>query len=75
MKHENHDSATLAVLRHYGSPETRDEFLSLFYMGNVPDVIPAEEECDFPEKFQLATLIDTPSSPQCWRSLACSSSA
>jgi hypothetical protein len=61
MTHESHDSPVLAVLKNYGSPETRDEFLSLFYIGDVPDVIPPEDECEFPEKFQLATLIDTPS--------------
>jgi len=48
-------------MKHYGSPETREEFLKLFYMGNVPEEIPAEEECEFPVQFQLATLIETPS--------------
>lgn len=52
---------TLAVMKHYGSPENRDEFLSLFYLGEVPEEIPAEDECEFPEKFQLTTLLDTPS--------------
>ncbi len=44
----------------YDVPETREEFLKLFYVGNVPDEIPAEEECEFPEKFKLATLTETP---------------
>jgi len=51
----------LALMRHYDGPETREEFLKLFYVGNVPEEIPAEEECEFPEKFQLATLTETPS--------------
>jgi hypothetical protein len=50
----------LAVLQHYGSPETRDEFLGLFYMGDVPEEIPAEDECGFPVQFQMATLLETP---------------
>ena len=50
----------LAVMKHYGSPETRDEFLDLFYLGNVPEDISAEDECEFPVKFQLTTLIETP---------------
>jgi hypothetical protein len=60
MTHETHDSPILAVLQHYGSLETRDEFLSLFYMGDVPEDIPAEDECEFPEQFQLTTLLETP---------------
>ena len=49
-----------ALMRHYDVPETREELLKLFYVGNVPEEIPAEEECEFPEKFQLATLTETP---------------
>jgi hypothetical protein len=26
----------------------------------VPDVIPSEDEAEFPEQFQLATLLDSP---------------
>jgi hypothetical protein len=55
----NTDSRVLAAMKYYGSPETRDEFLNLFYMGDVPEEISAENECEFPEKFQLATLLDT----------------
>jgi|tagenome__1003787_1003787.scaffolds.fasta_scaffold11521332_1 hypothetical protein len=58
MTHEDHDSPILAVLKHYGSPETREEFLRLFYMGDVPEEICAEDECEFSKKFQLATLIE-----------------
>jgi hypothetical protein len=50
----------LALMKHYDVPETREEFLKLFYVGNVPEEIPAEEECGFPAKFQLVTLLDTP---------------
>jgi len=38
----------------------RDEFLKPFYLGDGPEEIPAEEECEFPIQFQLATLLDTP---------------
>ncbi len=51
----------LALMKHYDVPETREEFLSLFYMGDVPEDIPAEDECEFPIQFQLVTLLDTPS--------------
>ena len=30
----------LALMRHYDGPETREEFLKLFYVGNVPEEIP-----------------------------------
>ena len=52
--------AILALMKHCDVPETREEFLKLFYMGNVPEEIAAEEECQFPEKFQLATLTEKP---------------
>ncbi len=57
---ECQDSPLLAVLRHYGSPLTREEFLSLHFMGEIPELIDPEEEADFPEQFQLATLLETP---------------
>ncbi len=50
----------LALMRHYDVPETREEFLKLFYLGDIPEEIPAEEECEFPIQFQLATFLDTP---------------
>lgn len=50
----------LALMKHYDIPETREEFLKLFYLGDVPEEIPAEEECEFPIQFQLTTLLDTP---------------
>lgn len=50
----------LAVMKHYGVPENRDGFVELFYLGDIPEDISAEDECEFPEKFQLTTLIETP---------------
>jgi hypothetical protein len=40
----------LALMKHYDVPETREEFLKLFYVGNVPEEITTEDECEFPEK-------------------------
>ena len=39
-----------------GAPLTRDEFLSWFYLGEVPDAIPPEDEAGFPEAFQREAL-------------------
>jgi len=57
---ECQESPVLAVLKHYGSPLTREEFLSLHFMGEVPEFIDPEEEADFPEQFRLVTLLETP---------------
>jgi hypothetical protein len=43
-------------MKHYDARMSGDEFLNVFYMGDIPNVIPAKDECEFPEKFQLATL-------------------
>ena len=48
------------VLKYYCEPDGRDEYLSLHFLGDVPEEIDPEEEADFPEKFQLTTLIETP---------------
>jgi hypothetical protein len=53
-------SATLAAMRAAGAPLTREEFLIWNYLGDVPETIDAEAEAEFPEQFQLATLLDTP---------------
>lgn len=50
----------LALMKHYDIPETSEEFLKLFYLADVPEEIPAEEECEFPIQFQLTTLLHTP---------------
>jgi hypothetical protein len=59
---EGQDSPVLAVLKHYGSPLTRDEYLAVSYLGEVdPDEeIPDDVEETFPEQFRRKTLIDTP---------------
>ena len=57
---EGQDSPVLSVLKYYGSPLTREEFLSLHYMGEIPELIDPEEEADFPEQFRRVTLLETP---------------
>ena len=47
------ESPVLALMREYKVPMTREEFLNLNYMGNVPDEIPPEDEEDFPPQFRL----------------------
>jgi hypothetical protein len=47
-------------MKRAGAPLNRDEFLRWFYLGDVPDVIPSDDEAEFPERFQLVTLLDTP---------------
>jgi RNA:NAD 2'-phosphotransferase (TPT1/KptA family) len=43
----------VALMREYKTPMTREEFLNLNYMGNVPDEISPEDEAEFPPEFQL----------------------
>ena len=57
---DNQDSPILAVMKYYKSPLTREEFLSLHFMGEIPEFIDPEEEADFPEQFRRKTLLDTP---------------
>lgn len=52
----NQNSPTLALLRESGEPVTREEFLSLYFLGDVPDTIDPETEAEFPEQFRLSTL-------------------
>lgn len=54
------DSPLLAAMREYSAPITRDEYLAWHYLGSVPTEISPEEEAEFPERFQLSTLLDTP---------------
>ena len=54
------DSPILAVMKYYESPLTRQEFFSLHFMGEIPELIDPEEEAGFPEQFRLATLLETP---------------
>ena len=59
---EGQDSPVLAVLKHYGSPVTREEYLAVSYLGEVdPDEeIPDDVEETFPEQFRRKTLVETP---------------
>lgn len=56
MKTNSDRSCVLAAMKRAGAPLTREEFLTWFYLGEVPDVIHPEDECEFPEQFQLDTL-------------------
>ena len=59
---ECQDSPVLSVLKHYGSPLTREEYLAVSYLGEVdPDEeIPDDVEETFPEQFRRVTLLETP---------------
>jgi hypothetical protein len=59
---EGQDSPILAVLKYYGAPLTRQEYLAVAYLGKVdPDEeIPADVEETFPEQFRRKTLVETP---------------
>jgi hypothetical protein len=60
---DGQDSPVLAVLKYYGSPQTREEYLAVSYLGEVhPDEeIPDDVEKTFPEQFRRVTLLETPS--------------
>ena len=59
---EGQDSPVLAVLKHYGSPLTREEYLAVSYLSEVDpeEEIPVAVEETFPEQFRRETLIETP---------------
>lgn len=52
----NQNSPTLALLKESGESLTREEFLNLYFLGDVPDTIDPEIEAEFPEQFRLSTL-------------------
>jgi hypothetical protein len=53
---EGQDSALLAAMEYYDTPNNREEFLNLHYAGDVPETIPPEDEAGFPEQFKHETL-------------------
>jgi hypothetical protein len=59
---ESQDSPVLAVMKYYGSPLTRDEYLAVSYLGKVgpEDELPVDVEETFPEQFRRKTLVETP---------------
>jgi hypothetical protein len=59
---ECQDSPVLAVLKYYGSPLTREEYLAVSYLGEVDsdEEIPDDVEETFPEQFRRATLLEAP---------------
>src|SRR5262249_8833319 len=52
---EQMDDPIISVLKHYGAPENRDDYLDLAYAGEPPvdsdRELPAEIEAALPEKF------------------------
>lgn len=42
-----------AMMIKYNIPLTRENYLDLAYMGDVPEELSAEEEADLPEEFQI----------------------
>jgi hypothetical protein len=50
----------ISVLKHFGAPENRDDYLDLAYAGEPPvdsdGELPAELEAELPRKFQRAAL-------------------
>ena len=59
---EGQDSPVLAVLKYYGSPLTREEYIAVCYLGGVDpeEEIPVAVEETFPEQFRRKTLVETP---------------
>lgn len=47
------DDGVLALMKRFNMPMTREQYLELAYMGEVPEEIGAEEEAGLPEQFQL----------------------
>lgn len=56
MKTNADRSCVLAAMKRAGAPLTRDEFLNWYYLGDVPESIHPEDECELPEQFQHAAL-------------------
>ncbi len=53
------DSPTLALPRECGGvEETREKWLTLAYLSNMPDEIDSETEADMPEQFPQEFLKD-----------------
>jgi len=48
------------AMEYYDAEMTREEYVATNYMGEVPDVIPADVEATFPKQFRRATLSETP---------------
>jgi hypothetical protein len=46
-----HADPVLALMRHYGIPVTRENYLELAYMGDVPE-LDAESEANLPVEIQ-----------------------
>jgi hypothetical protein len=59
---ECQDSPVLAVLKYYGSPLTRDEYVAVSYLGKVgpDDPVPDDVEETWPEQFRRKTLVEMP---------------
>ena len=59
---EGQDSPVLAVMKYYGSPLTRDEYVAVAYLGTLSpdDPVPEEVEETWPEQFRRKTLVEAP---------------
>ena len=43
---------TLALMKEFKMPMTRETYLELAFMGEAPDELSAEQEADLPEQFR-----------------------
>ncbi len=46
------NDGVLALMKRLNLPMTRDQYLELAFLGEIPDELGAEEEADLPEQFQ-----------------------
>ncbi len=46
------DDPLIQIMKDHGIPITREHYLNLAYMGQVPDELGAEQEADLPEELQ-----------------------
>ena len=47
------DDNVLATMKAFNLPMTREQYLELAYMGDVPTELGAEEEAGIPEQFKI----------------------
>jgi hypothetical protein len=50
----------LDYMKKNGIPETRQNYLSLNYFGQIPDPLPAEDEAELPAKIRYEKQDDKP---------------
>jgi hypothetical protein len=47
------DDGVLALMQRFNLPMTREQYLELAFMGDVPTELGAEEEAGIPEQFRI----------------------